>query len=125
MALNPTITYIVKIGTQIRVGFKLTPSGSYPSGGDTLNFATAAVDPNFVGNVPSVEALGAPISMDVWSAGGNITIIYVAVLGTTNANCKVKLATALGSEATAEAYSSISSTIATDTIVGEATFNAL
>jgi hypothetical protein len=122
MALAVTVTYLIKIGSQIRLGFKLAPSGTYPTGGDTVNFATAAQDPQFVGNVAAVEALGAPISLDIWSNGGNITTVYVPVVGTTNANCKMKGYSALTTEFSAAAYPA--SALA-DTIVGEATFNAL
>src|ERR1700723_154825 len=108
MAMAVTITYVAKVGSQLRIGYKLTPSGSYPSGGDTVNFATASQDPLFVGSAASVEALGAPISMDVWSQGGNTTIGYVASIGTTIANSKVLLYTALGTPATPGTYASIS-----------------
>jgi hypothetical protein len=128
MSVATTITYAIKIGTQVRVGFKLAFSGSYPSGGDTINFATATQDPSFVGNVAAVEALGAPISIDAWSQSGNIAIAYYPIVGTSPATGnKVKLVvtSSMGTEATAGTYASISSTIATDNVVGEATFNAL
>jgi hypothetical protein len=125
MAAAITITYALKIGSQYRVGFKAAFSGSYPTGGDTINFATATQDPLFVGMIPQVEALGAPVSFDIWSQGGNTTIGYVAQVGTTQANCKVRMMSALGTEVTAGTYASISSTIAADTVVGEATFNSL
>ncbi len=125
MALTVTITYALKVGSQYRIGFKAAASGSYPSGGDTLNFATATVDPNFVGAVPQVEALGAPLSFDLWSQGGNTTIGYVPQIGTLQTNCKVRMMSALGTEVTPGTYAGISSTITADTIVGEATFNSL
>lgn len=128
MSVATTITYAIKIGTQVRVGFKLAFSGSYPSGGDTINFATATQDPSFVGNVAAVEALGAPISIDMWSQSGNIAMVYYPIVGTSPATGnKVKLVvtSSMGTEATAGTYASISSTIATDNVVGEATFNAL
>jgi hypothetical protein len=123
MSLAVTITCVTRQGTQIRVGFKAAPGGTYTTGGDVINFATAAVDPLFVGNVPAVEALGAPLSLDAWSNGGNITTFYVPVLGTTIANCKLKGASALGTEFTGG--SAYPASALADTIVGEATFNAL
>jgi hypothetical protein len=123
MATNPTITYVAKVGSQIRIGFKLAPSGLYVAGGDIVNLATAAADPLFVGAIPAVEALGPPLSIDIWSNGGNITTVYVPVLGTNPSNSKVKGYSALTTEFTgAAAYPA--SALA-DTIVGEATFNNL
>lgn len=123
MALTPTITYVARLGTQVRVGFKLAPSGTYVTGGDTVNFAAAQGDPAFVGTVPDIVALGPPLLFDVWSNGGNITTFYVPLLGTTQANAKLKVASALTTEITgAAAYPA---SVLADTIVGEATFNAL
>src|SRR6202142_3767047 len=122
MALAVNITYVARIGSQFRIGFKLIPSGTYPTGGDSVNFATAGVDPNFVGMIPQVMALGAPLSFDIWSNGGNITTVYVPVLGTTQANNKIKGNLGLNTEFSAGAYPA--SALA-DTIVGEATFNSL
>jgi hypothetical protein len=124
MALAVTITYVADMGTQTRVGFKLAPSGTYVTGGDTINFATASQDPGFVGNVAQVVALGPPISLDAWSNGGNITTFYVPVVGTSPAaGNKLKVGTALGSEATGG--SAYPASVLADTIIGEATFNHL
>lgn len=122
MALAVTITYVLRAGSQLRIGFKLAPSGTYVTGGDTVNFSTATADPTFVGMVPQVEALGAPLSLDIWSQGGNITTVYVPLVGLTAATCKMKGYSALTTEFTAAAYPA--SALA-DTIVGEATFNSL
>src|ERR1700674_5010353 len=116
MALATTITYAFKAGSQYRIGFKLQASGSYPAGGDVVNFTTATVDPLFVGMIAQVIALGAPISFDIWSQGGNLAVQYVAVIGTTQANCKVKMATTFGTEVTPGTYAGISATIAADTL---------
>ena len=123
MALACNITYVGRLGSQVRVGFKLIPSGTYPTGGDTINFATAGVDPSFVGMCPDIPSFGPPINLDIWSNGGNITTVYVPVVGTTQINSKMKGYSALTTEFTgAAAYPA--SALA-DTIVGEATFNAL
>ncbi len=121
MSLAVTITYVAKVGSQVRIGFKLAPSGTYVTGGDTVNFSTAAVDPAFVGMCPATESLGAPLSFDVWPGGGNITTFYSTVLGTTAATCKLKVASALNTEATGG--SAYPASVLADTIVGEATFN--
>lgn len=125
MAAVTTITYVAKLGSQLRVGFKVALSGSYPPGGETINFATAAQDANFQGMAAAVEALGAPLSLDMWSNGGNITTFYSPVLGTTPANSKMKVATALATEVSAGTYAANAPTAAADTICGEATFNNL
>src|SRR5438270_710912 len=73
MAAVVSITSINSVGQQIRVAFNLILTGNYPTGGDTVNFATAVQDPAFVGMAAAVEALGAPISLDIWDQGGNLT----------------------------------------------------
>jgi hypothetical protein len=75
--------------------------------------------------IPDVLALGAPLSFNVWSQGGNLAVQYVPVIGTLQTNCKLKMATTWGTEATPGTYASISSSIAADTLVGEASFAAL
>lgn len=124
MALAVSITYAAKIGSQIRIGFKLTPSGTYVTGGDTVNFATATQDPLFVGEVAYVAAVGQPLNWDAWTNGGNITTQYAPVVGTSPAaGNKLKVLTSLGSEATGG--SAYPASVLADTIVGEATFNSL
>lgn len=125
MATAITITKVAKIGAEYRVGFKAVFSGSYPTGGEIINFATATADPSFVGLIPQVIALGVPLSWDIWSDGGNFTIAYFPQLGTLQTNQKVRMASSLGTEVTPGTYASISSTIAADTVVGEASFAAL
>lgn len=125
MAAVTTITYVAKLGSQLRVGFKVALSGSYPTGGEIINLATAAQDANFQGMAAAVEALGAPLSIDMWTQAGNITTFYAPVLGTSPANSKMKVATALTTEVSAGTYAANAPTAAADTIVGEATFNNL
>jgi hypothetical protein len=108
MSIAVAISYVAPVGNgQIRVGFNMTLSGNYVPGGDTINFATATQDPAFVGMVAAVEALGAPISMDVWDAGGGLQSGLFAVIGTNPTNCKMKVATAFNTEAGAVAYSGL------------------
>jgi hypothetical protein len=119
--MTPTITYVDATGPVIRVGFNVALAGNYVAGGDTVNLATAAQDPAFVGMVPAVESLGAPIDFDCWDAGGDITYIVAPKIGTTASNNKVKIGSALGSEISG-AYSGLSVTLQ---LMGEAVFNKL
>jgi len=121
MALAMSISYIKGDGPMIRVGFNLTPSGNYVVGGDIIDFTTATQDPAFVGDVAAVEALGAPISLDVWDAGGGIATGLFPVIGTTIKNCKVKAVTAYNTEAGVVSWASL----ATVKMQGEAMFNKL
>jgi len=120
--LTPTITFIDATGPQIRAGFKLAASGNYSTGGDTVNLAGAAAAPSFIGMVPQIEALGAPIAFNVWDQSGQITYIIAPVAGTTQSNNKVKFATALTSELSADAYPA---GLTGAQLVGEAVFNKL
>lgn len=122
MALTPTITYVDATGPVIRVGFNLAASGTYPTGGDTVNLSTAAVDPAYVGMVPSIEALGAPIDMDIWDAGGGFTTGVAASIGTTNANNKMLAFSAFGTQiGNGTAYSGLS----IGKLIGEAVYAKL
>jgi hypothetical protein len=98
MAMAVSITYVDATGPVIRVGFNLTPSGTYTTGGDTVNLASATQDPAFQGMLPQIEALGAPIDLDIWDGGGNLANPVFPVLGSTQANNKVKVATAFNTE---------------------------
>ena len=130
MSMAVSITYVAKVGSQIRVGFKLTPSGSYIQNGavgvgEICNFATATQDAQFVGMVAALEAVGAPVSLDAWSNSGNSVLQYMMVKGSTPANCKVKILTAYNTELAAGTYAANAATALTDDIEGEATFNSL
>lgn len=120
MAMAATITYVAKVGSQLRVGFKVAASGNYVTGGDTLNLATAGQDPLFAGIVADVIASQGPTNLDVWSEGGNLANHYYAIPGTTPANNKVKIDSAFNTELSAGAYPA---GVTGDTIVGEASFN--
>lgn len=122
MALTPTITYIDATGPVIRVGFNVAAAGNYVAGGDTLNLSTAAADPAFVGMVPAIESLGAPLDFDVWDQSGNIADSVFPVVGLTAATCKVKFASSFGGELAASAYPAA---ITGGKLVGEAVFNKL
>lgn len=122
MPLNPTITYLKSDGPMIRVGFKLAPSGSYVTGGDALNLAIAPADPLFVGSVPAIESLGAPINLDVWDQSGNIANGVFPVTGANQTALKVKFTSAFNTELAASGYPG---SITGGNLVGEAVFNKL
>ncbi len=107
MATSVSITKVIADGQNGIVFFNLPLSGNYVAGGDTVNFETAVQDPAFQGNVAEIPASLAPISFDIWDASGNIVNQIAAVLGTTQANCKVKFgaASTFGTEFAAGAYS--------------------
>lgn len=98
MAMAVSITYVDAAGPVMRVGFNLTPSGTYATGGDTVNLAAATQDPLFQGEIAQIMALGNPINLDIWDQGGNLANPVVPVLGTLQTNCKVKVITAFNTE---------------------------
>lgn len=82
--------------------FAVTASGSYPTGGDPVDFSTI-LNPGFIGdtnpsNVPTFEQLSAEVP-------GGYTYQFVPGTGTTLALAwKLKLFSAAGTELTAAAY---------------------
>jgi hypothetical protein len=118
--LTVTITYIDSSNV-LRVGFNIAATGSYVTGGDTVNFSTASQDPLFQGMVAAIESLSAPIDLDIWDAGGDVTYILAAVIGATAATCKLKIASSLGSEISGAYPVGITG----GKIIGEAVFNKL
>lgn len=123
MALTPTITYVSKSGSTLRVGFNVALSGNYATGGETINLATAAQDAAYQGMLPAIESLGAPIDFDLWDSGGGIKTIIAPVIGTSPAAAgKMKLASALNTEiGNGVAYSGLGIV----SVSGEAVFNNL
>jgi len=122
MALTVTITYVDDTGPIIRVGFNAVATGSYPTGGDVVNLATALPDPNFIGMVPAVESLGPAIDFDIWDVSGQITYLLQPVIGTTNpaAAGKLFIQSSLGTQLAAGAYAAAALAMK---IQGEAVFN--
>jgi hypothetical protein len=121
MSLAVQITYVSPAAGPIRIGFKLVKSGNYVTavGGDTVDFTKATADPSFVGTVPAIEALGAPLNLDVWDVSGNLATVVVVTIGTTQANSKVQLETGVNTELGSGAYPSPMN------LQGEAVFNRL
>jgi hypothetical protein len=125
MALLATIAYVDATGPVIRVGFKLAASGNYPSGGDTVNLAAATQDPSFVGMVPQIEALGAPLCIDIWDQSGvAYQYQFNAIVGTAQSNGKMWMSASasFGTQFTPGAYPAA---VTGATLVGEAVFAKL
>lgn len=121
MALQVQITYVNPTAGPIRVGFNLVKSGSYVTavGGDTVDFTKATQDPLFIGSAASIEALGAPVSLDIWDVSGNLATFVTVTMGATAANSKVQLQTAVNTELGSGAYPSPMK------LIGEAVFTRL
>jgi len=125
MPLAITILYVIPRGPSTIVGFNVTPSGNYSTGGDTLNFAAATPDPNFEGLVPAILNAAAPLQVAVWSQGGNLANDYAPVQPTPNSQSwKLKICAnnTFGTELAAAAYAA---PVTTDLITGEAVFPSL
>ncbi len=117
MALALTMTMY----SQGMAFFNVVPSGSYSTGGDTLDLTKMTQDVNFVGMAPGfIPSDQAPISIDVWDTGGNVTNGVMCVAGTTQANAKLKFLTAFGTELGAGAYPA---SITSSKFQGQAVFN--
>lgn len=69
MAAVVQINSIIPAGNVITVTGYIVLSGSYTTGGDVLNFATATADPSFIGLVAAIES-STCLNCDVWSEGG-------------------------------------------------------
>lgn len=119
MAAKVSILGIEPVGPHNRVQFKVILSGSYVTGGDILDFTQAVIDAAFQGSAAQIDSSQAPVQMDIWSQGGNITDTYFPVVGTSQSNCKFKAASSFNGELAASAYPA---SMTGDTIVGEALF---
>ena len=120
--------------------FQITPSGSYVSGGDTLDLgqlfgtqlvgnssAIPGMTPGFVSNTPP-SSWFVQIQSQPPAAGSSATgYVYLFKGGTTLNNCKMQIFQSAGSTAALSelpnntVYSSTSPSIAADTIVALAT----
>lgn len=107
MATSVSITKVVAFGQDCTVFFNLPLSGSYVTGGDTVDFTKAVQDAAFQGMVAQIPASLAPVSLQIWDASGNVLNQIAPVLGTTQSNCKVKFgaASTFGTEFAQGAYS--------------------
>lgn len=86
----------------------LVPSGSYVTGGDTVDFTSITKSSQFSGPVDSIPSASAPRNFDAWSGGGNLTRAYFPIQGSAQNNSKVKMnaSAGSGSELSAGAYPS-------------------
>lgn len=121
MSLKVQIAYVSPGPGPLRVGFKLVKSGTYVTavGGDTVDFTQAIQDASFVGAAAAIEALGAPLNLDVWDVSGNLATVVTVTLGAAQNNSKVQLQTAINTELGSGAYPNPM------TLIGEAVFNRL
>lgn len=94
MALAMTIQDVTVDQKEVYVRGLLTASGSYSTGGDTLDFTASGVADKIASSQPPVQ---------VW-VGGTTGDSYGWVAGTTLANGKVKITTASNTEVVAGAY---------------------
>jgi hypothetical protein len=107
MAISVSIQTVDAFDNCVVVSGKLLATGSYVTGGDTVNFTTAVQDPLFQGLQPSIPSSQPPSQFLVQSQGGNLVNTYSAIIGTQQTNCKLKVSAAstFGTEFSAGAYS--------------------
>ena len=123
MALAISITKVASDGQDCVVYFNIMPSGNYVVGGDTLDFTKTTQDAAFVGQAAMIPTSQPPVNLQVADCGGNITNGFVPVLGTTQANCKLKVTTAFNTELTAIPY--VAPMTTTGKLQGTAVFQKL
>ncbi|HEX3156798.1 MAG TPA: hypothetical protein VHV32_19370 [Candidatus Angelobacter sp.] len=135
MAAQVQITNVDASTQSIYVTFNVVLSGSYPTGGDLLNFATATADPQFVGLLAAVES-SSLINIDVWSMGGGTIgasnlVSYDPVVtksgtpATINPASGIKLKVSALSATTEHAAGAYESQYTGDIITGMAVFTKL
>ena len=107
MAISVSIQSVDALDNMVQVTGKLILTGSYVTGGDTVNFTTAVQDPLFTGMQPNIPSSQPPFSFSAWSQGGNLLNTYAPIIGATQATCKLKIcaASTLGTEFSAGVYS--------------------
>jgi hypothetical protein len=128
MPVAVNINSVEASGGNITLTGFLVLSGTYPTGGDTVNLAAPSVDPSFVGQVPYSPS-SVVLNFDVWSGGGaNInganSVAYGAVLTKTGTpavvnpatGVKLKVAALNASPSTEHANSSYESQYTGDTV---------
>jgi hypothetical protein len=139
MAAQVQIQSIDAAGQNIYVVFKVVLSGSYPTGGEPLNFTGSGTlpviqDPTFIGLVAAIES-SSLLQISVESQGGNLSFQYAAIItaaGTpatinpqTGVKLKISVDGTFGTEHSAAAYSGDTHRADQDTITGFAVFNKL
>ena len=122
MPLAISITGIKADGQECIVFFNVAATGTYPVGGDTLNFATATQDPAFQGPTFGIPSSIAPFNLVVWDCSGNIANGVFPVLGTTISNSKVMFTTAFNLQLTNIPYPAPLTVAGGAKLQGRATF---
>lgn len=123
MALAVNVQSIDAKGDMVVVKGKLVASGSYTTGGDTVDFTALTFDALFTGPSQVIGTSGAPVQFGVWSEGGNVTRAYSGLIGSALNNNKVKFGgSTYASELAAGAYPA---DVTGDTIAFEASFKKL
>lgn len=131
MAVVLTIQTVDALGAEIYVSFNVALSGNYPTGGEVLNFATAAADVSYVGLLASIMSSDL-LQVDVWSQGGNLAFQYAPIVTkagspsvinpATGVKLKVSASATFGTEHAASAYEA---GITGDLITGFAIFTKM
>lgn len=113
MAAVVTIQTVDALGAEIYVSFNVALSGTYPTGGEVLNFATAAADASYIGLMPQIMS-SVLLQVDCWSQGGNLAFQYTPIVtksGTpstinpaTGVKLKISASATFGTEHSAGAY---------------------
>jgi hypothetical protein len=124
MATSVSITKVIADGQDCTVYFNLPLTGSYVTGGDTVDFTKAVQDAAFQGMAAVIPASAAPISLEIWDASGNILNQIAPILGALQTNCKIKIgaASTFGTEFSAGVYSA---GLLASKLEGRAVFHAL
>lgn len=113
MAAAVTIQTVDALGAEIYVSFNIALTGNYPTGGEVLNFATAAADASYIGLLPQIMS-SVLLQVDAWSQGGNLLFQYTPTVtksGTpstinpaTGVKLKISASATFGTEHAAGAY---------------------
>ena len=105
MALAITITSVTGRQGVAEVSGKITASGNYTTGGDTLDFTKATQDAKFSGISAFIPSSQPPTQLSVWSANGQITNQYAPIIGSAQNNSKLFVGGAtFGTQLAAGAY---------------------
>lgn len=136
MAAQVQITNISSAGQSIYVTFNIVLTGSYPTGGDPLNFTPSGTlpviaDPTFIGIAPVIES-SSLLTIDINSVNGNLVNQFTPIVtksGTpttinpaTGVKLKISAASIFGTEFSAGAYSA---TLLADLVTGMAVFTKM
>lgn len=139
MSAQVQINNINAIGGAITISGFIVLSGTYPTGGDPLNFSgngtlPVTADPSFVGMVAAVES-SALLNLDVWSMGGssiaasatgyNVVCTKTGTPSLINPQTGVKLKVAALGASTEHAASSYEAGYTGDIVAFQATFTKM